>query len=130
MSKIVNRYFEAFNAGDAAAMLNCVTEDVIHDVNQGDRRTGKQAFADFLAMMDAHYDEIARDLVLFETGDGTRAAAEFIIDGVYTATAEGLPEAAGQTYSLPVGSFFELRAGRIARVTTYYNLADWVRQVG
>ena len=27
------------------------------------------------------------------------------------------------------GSFFDLSEGRITRVTTYYNLADWTKQV-
>jgi len=44
-------------------------------------------------------------------------------------TDEGLPEAKGQRYSLPAGSFLTLRDGRITRITTYYNLADWMRQV-
>jgi hypothetical protein len=30
---------------------------------------------------------------------------------------------------LPAGAFFELADGRITRVTTYYNLADWTTQV-
>ena len=42
---------------------------------------------------------------------------------------DGLPEAHGQTYRLPAGSFFSLDDGRITRVVTYYNLADWVAQV-
>ena len=42
---------------------------------------------------------------------------------------EGLPEAKGQTYRLPAGSFFEIRDGQIARITTYYNLTDWSAQV-
>ena len=36
---------------------------------------------------------------------------------------EGLPAAHGQTYVLPGGAFFDVRDGRIARVTNYYNLA-------
>jgi steroid delta-isomerase-like uncharacterized protein len=60
----------------------------------------------------------------------TRAAAEFVVHGRYLATDEGLPEAKGQTYVLPAGAFLEVREGRIARVTTYYNLQDWLRQVG
>ncbi|WP_267869770.1 nuclear transport factor 2 family protein [Deinococcus radiophilus] len=40
-----------------------------------------------------------------------------------------MPEAQGQTYVLPVGAFFEVRGGRIARVTNYYNLSEWTRQV-
>ena len=44
-------------------------------------------------------------------------------------TDAGLPEARGQRYVLPAGAFFAIRDGRITRVTTYYNLADWIRQV-
>ncbi|NBQ49676.1 MAG: isopropylmalate/homocitrate/citramalate synthase, partial [Marivivens sp.] len=29
----------------------------------------------------------------------------------------------------PAGSFMTLKDGKICRVTTYYNLADWIRQV-
>ena len=63
------------------------------------------------------------------TGGGDRAAAEFVVNGTYLKTDEGLPEARGQTYRLPAGTFFTIRDGKIARVTTYYNLADWMRQV-
>ena len=60
---------------------------------------------------------------------GSRAAAEFIVSGTYLDNDEGLPEAKGQTYKLPAGSFFEIRDGKIARITTYYNLTDWISQV-
>jgi len=51
------------------------------------------------------------------------------VNGTYLNTDAGLPEANGQTYKLPGGSFFDVQAGQITRVTTYYNLADWLRQV-
>lgn len=127
---VVQAYFAAFNRGDSAAMAALVTEDVAHYVNQGELRQGRATFTAFLAEMDRAYREEARDLVVFATPDGTRAAAEFTIHGTYLATQDGLPEATGQTYTLPVGSFFTLRDGRIARVTTYYNLQDWMAQVG
>ena len=41
----------------------------------------------------------------------------------------GLPEARGQAYVLPGGAFFDIRGGRIARVSNYYNLEDWIAQV-
>jgi steroid delta-isomerase-like uncharacterized protein len=56
-------------------------------------------------------------------------AAEFTIHGTYLQSQPGLPPASGQSYVLPVGTFFALRDGRIARVTTCYNLADWTAQV-
>ena len=69
------------------------------------------------------------DGVVVVSDDGTRGAAEVVVNGTYRATDEGLPEAKGQTYRLPAGSFFSLKDGKISRVTTYYNLSDWIAQV-
>jgi len=41
---LVRRYYDAFNRGDVKAMADCLSDDVVHDVNQGGRRMGKQAF--------------------------------------------------------------------------------------
>lgn len=127
---LVRQYYEAFNRGDRDAMLALLAEDVAHDINQGGRETGKDAFRRFLAHMDRCYRERLADIVVMTSPDGSRAAAEFVVHGTYLATDEGLPPASGQTYVLPAGTFFELRDGKIARVTTCYNLADWSRQVG
>ena len=129
MTDIVNTYFEAFNAGDVDGMLACLTDDVAHHVNEGQVRTGPDLFARFCTHMNRCYREELTDMVVFMTPDGTRAAAEYVVNGTYLKTDEGLPEAKGQTYRLPAGSFFTLRDGKISRVMTYYNLADWVAQV-
>jgi steroid delta-isomerase-like uncharacterized protein len=126
---LIERYYAAFNCGDAAGMLDCLTEDVAHDINQGERQSGKGAFAAFLAHMDRCYRERLSDIVIMVDQTGTRAAAEFVVHGEYLATDAGLPEAQGQTYVLPAGAFFAIADGRIARVSVYYNLADWTRQV-
>lgn len=126
---LIRRYYDAFNSGDSAGMLACLTDDVIHDVNQGERRTGKERFRAFNARMDHHYKERLENLVVLVSKDGGRAAAEFNVNGVYKATDSGLPEAKGQTYMLPAGTFFAMRDGKISRVTTYYNLTDWIAQV-
>lgn len=123
----LKRYFEAFNAGDIDGMLAELTDDVAHHVNEGQIRQGKDLFRAFCQHMSRCYAENLTDMVLF--CDGDRGAAEFTVNGTYLATDAGLPEARGQGYCLPGGSFFTLRDGKIARVTTYYNLADWVRQV-
>lgn len=125
----VAAYFEAFNAGEAQGMLALVTEDVAHHVNQGEVRHGRAAFAEFCSHMGRSYRERLEDMVILASDDGTRAAAEFTVHGEYLATDPGLPEARGQRYVLPAGSFFTLRDGRIARVATHYNLQDWIRQV-
>lgn len=129
MNDTISRYFAAFNAGDIDGMLDCLADDVAHHVNEGQIRTGKEKFAEFCAHMERCYKEELTDMVIFEAENGTRAAAEFIVNGKYLLTDGGLPEAKGQTYRLPAGSFFNLRDGKITRVTTFYNLADWTRQV-
>jgi steroid delta-isomerase-like uncharacterized protein len=126
---LIRAYLDAFNRGDRPAMLALLTDDVAHDVNQGGRETGRDAFAAFMARMDRCYRETLTDIVVMADATGTRAAAEFIVHGEYLATDEGLPEARGQRYALPAGAFYEIRRGRIARVTMHYNLADWIAQV-
>ncbi|GHA69717.1 hypothetical protein GCM10007067_02140 [Lysobacter bugurensis] len=125
----VHGYYDAFNRGDRDAMLALLTDDVVHDLNQGARETGRDAFRTFMARMDRCYSEQLRDIVVMTSADGARAAAEYVVHGTYLANDEGLPAATGQRYVLPGGAFFELRDGRIARVTNYYNLGDWIEQV-
>ncbi|NOG71516.1 ketosteroid isomerase-related protein [Roseicella sp. DB1501] len=127
---LIRAYYAAFDGGDREGMLALLADDVIHDVNQGPRETGKAAFRAFLGKMDRAYRESIRDLVVMVDATGRRAAAEFIVEGEYLATDPGLPEAKGQRYSLPAGAFLEVSERRIRRVTTYYNLPDWIRQVG
>lgn len=129
MNQTVQSYFDAFNAGDVDAMLACLSDDVAHHVNEGGVRVGKNAFAAFCTHMNACYKETLTDMVVFEAQGGTRAAAEYVVNGTYLKTDEGLPPATGQTYRIPAGSFFDLKDGKITRVTTRYNLSDWTAQV-
>jgi steroid delta-isomerase-like uncharacterized protein len=127
--ELIKAYYDAFNRQDMDAFLNLLSDEVVHDINQGSRETGKAAFAAFMTRMNRHYRERLADIVIMSDETGGRAAAEFTVHGEYLATDEGLPPAKGQTYVLPAGAFFEIKAGKIARVTNYYNLTDWIAQV-
>ena len=127
--ELVLAYYAAFNRGDWPAMQALLADDVVHDLNQGPRETGKPAFAAFQARMARCYREQLQDVVAMATQDGTRAAAEYVVHGEYLSDDEGLPAARGQRYVLPGGAFFEIRDGRIARVSNHYNLQDWIAQV-
>ncbi|GAC1629990.1 MAG: ketosteroid isomerase-related protein [Nevskia sp.] len=127
---LLANYYGAFNRRDWPTFLGLLTEDVIHDVNQGGREIGKDAFGKFMDKMNRSYSEEIAEIVISVNEDGSRAAVEFLVLGKYLKTDEGLPEARGQTYRLPAGAFFDIRAGRVARVTNYYNLNDWLKQVG
>ena len=128
--ELISRYYAAFNRGDWETMLALLHEDVVHDLNQGQRETGREAFRAFLARMNRCYREQLADIRILVGADGSHAAAEYVVHGEYLHTDEGLPAAQGQHYVLPGGAFFDVRGGRIARVSNYYNLQDWLQQVG
>jgi len=126
---LLQNYYAAFNKQDMDAFLSMLTDDVIHDINQGSREVGKDVFSKFMDRMNAHYKEQIVDISITTNEDGSRAAVEFTVLGEYLSTDEGLPEANGQTYNLPAGAFFDIRDGKVARITNYYNLEDWIAQV-
>lgn len=127
---LIERYYAAFNAADFEAMLACLAPTVMHEINQGGTETGIEAFRDFLARMQRCYRERLSEIVIMVSADGQRAAAEYRVHGEYLVADEGLPPARGQQYELPGGAFFAIEAGRISRVSNYYNLQDWLKQVG
>ena len=127
---LINHYYAVFNSGDRESMLALLTDDVVHDINQGDVQVGIVDFRAFLQRMDRCYAEQVEELVVFANAEGTRGSAEFYISGAYLQTDEGLPPATGQKYRLRVGAFFDIRGAKVARVTNYYNLQDWLKQVG
>ena len=126
---LLRRYYDAFNRGDSDGMLACLADDVVHDVNQGERRMGKESFRAFNARMAHCYQERLENILVMSAPDGSRGAAEFNVIGTYKNTDEGLPPAKGQKYVLPAGAFFAVKDGQITRVTNYYNLTEWLMQV-
>src|SRR5690554_2145193 len=95
-AQLIRDYYEAFNAGDMDRFLSLLSDDIVHDINQGQREEGREAFAAFMTRMNRCYKEQLQQLVIFSSGDGRRAAAEFVVEGEYLASDEGLPPARGQ----------------------------------
>jgi len=127
IAELIQAYFDAFNRHDAEGMLATLSEDVVHDINEGGREVGKAAFRKFKAHMDACYREQIKDLVIMTNGN--RSAAEFICEGEYLKADPTLPPARGQRYAIPAAAFFECADGKITRVTSYYNLKNWIAAV-
>ncbi len=124
---LIHAYFDAFNRHDAEALLDTLGENVVHDINEGGRELGKDAFRKFKVHMDECYREQITDLCVMVNGN--RGAAEFTCSGIYLKTDGSLPEAKSQTYSIPAAAFFEVADGKIVRVTSYYNLAGWIAAI-
>lgn len=127
--KLIRAYYDRFNAQDIEGFLALLGANVVHDISQGGTEKGKARFAKFLAHMNECYRERVSALAIMVDADGGRAAAEFRLDGRYIKTDGDFCRAKGQRYRLRVGAFFEIKGGRITRVSNHYNLKDWLRQV-
>lgn len=118
---LVKRYFDALNARDVDGCLSLLADDVVHDLAgmHGDGRSeaGKAAFRAYLDRTARSYEEKVVDLYITASADGTQAEAEFTLLGVYLETEAGLPAAEGQNYNLPAGAIFEIRDGKVTRVS-------------
>lgn len=126
---IAQQYYLCFNEKDWAGMLALLSNDIRHEVNQGETRVGLERYRAFLAHMDECYDERLEGLVFFTEPTGRRVACEFTVHGMYKKTDGDLLPARGQQYVLPAGAFLEVEDGKISRVTTYYNLPLWIKLV-
>lgn len=127
--EIVKKYFTAFNEGRTKDMLALLHSDVQHDINQGKSEFGLELFTKFMAHMDECYKEELKNMVYFVSEDNRRVSVEFNVHGTYLKTDGNLPQARGQKYVVPAGSFLEIKEGKIKRVTTYYNLPQWIEMV-
>lgn len=126
---LIDRYFDACNAGDHDGMLACVADDLTHDAGEQGREIGKDKFRWYLGMRAGHFREQVSDLVVMVAAGGGRAAAEFTLRGNYVSTRQGFPEASGQSYSLLAGVFFEIDDGLMSRITEYRDVAAWKAQL-
>jgi steroid delta-isomerase-like uncharacterized protein len=128
--QIVESYYQAFNKKDYASMFALVADDVVHEPNQGTPRHGKALFEKFVAHMDVCYREQLTNFVYYESPDQAGyAAVRFVVNGVYLKGEEGLPVAHGQSYVLPAAAFLEVQNGKIKKVSTFYNLEEWIALV-
>ncbi len=128
-AELIRAYYNAFNQQDKAGFLALLDDRIIHDISQSGREIGKPAFEKFLTHITRCYRENISDLAVMTSADGLRAAAEFTITGEYLHTDGNFPKAHGQKYTLPAGAFFDVRDGKITRISNHYNLKDWLAQV-
>ncbi|QYK53667.1 MAG: nuclear transport factor 2 family protein [Fimbriimonadaceae bacterium] len=127
VEQLMREYVEAFNRHDAEGMLNTLAEDVVHEINEGETQIGLDRFREFKAHMDECYREQLKEVVYF--ANGNRGVIEFICEGEYIKTDNGLPEATGQKYAIRAAAFFEESNGRLSRVTSYYSLKGWIQAI-
>lgn len=104
----VERYMDGFRRSDRARILDCVTDDVEWEIPGAFRVRGREAFAGHI--VDPGFEERPEITV-----------ARFVVEG-NVVVAEGRVRTArvdGTVLHLAFCDVFELRGGRIARLTSY-----------
>ncbi|HEX2807829.1 MAG TPA: SgcJ/EcaC family oxidoreductase [Kineosporiaceae bacterium] len=114
------------DAGEAAAFF--ATDADLTDVGTGQRSQGRDAIREategFLALF--------TDLRIEKTSTlctDDRYAAEWVMSGIHTGDLPGLP-ATGRSFSVAGASVGQVRDGLIVHATEYWNMADFLTQVG
>lgn len=128
--EIVKSYYQHFNQKDWSGMAALLHADVRHEPNQGEVRVGVEKFTEFMKHMNDCYEETLTEMVFLTELTDNRVAVEFVVNGTYKNTDGDFIEAKNQTYTLPAAAFLEIKDGKIARITTYYNLQLWLKLVG
>ncbi len=106
--EVILLYFEAFNAKDRAGMLRLLSPELVHEIDGRECGVGREAFSEHLSHRFREKREKVEELVVMIAEGGLRAAAEFVLTASH-----------GNHVHSRTGAFFELRHGRITRVSEY-----------
>jgi steroid delta-isomerase-like uncharacterized protein len=129
----MQRYLDAWNARDIDGVLGFLSEDVVlADLPLGEQVQGEAAAREFVArIMSAYSSDFRRQLGRLVVDDGTTYAFEFSETGTNDLAVAGSRfPATGRPFQLSVVSIGRVRAGKIVEHKDYWDLTDYLRQVG
>ncbi|MDQ0321155.1 steroid delta-isomerase-like uncharacterized protein [Pararhizobium capsulatum DSM 1112] len=119
---IASRFIEALNERDFQTIGSFLDEDVALDTMLGQRTIGAEPLRTAIMSYFRHFDENFSDIVVMHDAFGQRVAVDTTARGRYRERAPGLPEASGQSYSIPSVFVFEIDGGLVIRLTHYRNI--------
>jgi steroid delta-isomerase-like uncharacterized protein len=129
MEKILKGYYAALNSHDAAKIAALWTEDgVLDDVVSGQVTHGKKELKASFNGIFAAFPDVKWELKSFFSA-GDQIAAEWVETGTQTGDWAGIP-ATGKSYSIRGSSLMEVHNDKISRETSYWNMADFLQQLG
>ena len=130
MSDWMERYLDAWNSHDGGQVAEFMAEGIVYeDLALGVVHEGRDAIKGFVAeagdfSSDYRFEPVSKQQT------GNQYAMEWIMAGTNTGEAGGLP-ATGKPYRIRGVSIGEVDGqGRIVRNTDYWNMADYLVQVG
>ena len=125
----VRRYVEAWNRHDVAGILDGFVDDCVYeDAALGRVSSGKEQVRGYLEDTFGAFPDFHIDVVSLFGGDQA-VFSEWDMSGTHSGDFPGLP-ATGGTFRVRGCSLIELDGGRIRRNADYWNLAEFLSQVG
>jgi len=129
VGKQLKELYAAVNAGDIEKFLSFHTDDVVNEnIPTGVVRRGKEELRTFLENSLAVISDFKMELVSF-IASGNRVCEEYSESGTLAAEYMGIP-ATGKSFSVRGVLIRELSGGKTCRVTTYFDPATLMRQLG
>jgi steroid delta-isomerase-like uncharacterized protein len=127
---LLGEWEAAMATHDPDQILTLFTDDALwEEVALNVAASGPEAIRAHLEGVFAATPDISYDVTGgFAAGD--RMAAEWIISGTLTGDFPGLPPGTGQPFTVRGVSIFDLRDGRIARYTEYWDAFTFLVQLG
>jgi steroid delta-isomerase-like uncharacterized protein len=123
---------DMWNAHDAAGVVGFMTEDVVRiDFGTGERLEGQAAVREFIERLETTFSSDYRFELGLVIGGDDAVAVEWTMSGTNDGADEqlGLP-ATGRHFEIRGVSVGRRRDGRTAEERVYWNMADYLQQVG
>jgi steroid delta-isomerase-like uncharacterized protein len=125
----LQEYLAAWNTRDGQRVAEWMADDATYeDVALGQTHTGRQAIAAFVDGMTGFSTDYRFEPVSAFSTDANYVS-EWELSGTHDGDAAGLP-ATGRPYRIRGVSVGTLSRGKIARNRDYWNMADFLVQVG
>ena len=129
-SKTVNdAWRDALNGNDPEAVAACFAEHGVQvDHATGQRAQGRPAIRENAAGFFKVFSELHIEQTSY-VASGAVFAAEWTMSAVHTGDLPGLP-ATGRSFAVAGAKFTEVDDGEIVSAALYWNMADFLAQVG
>jgi len=126
--RLVNELYAAWSLHQPERLDQIFADDGVYDdVAGGQIHRGKDEIKQFLRAAYAWAPDFRVTMISLIVGDES-AATEWVSEGIQTGPVGDLP-ASGNSFRLRCGSIMTFRDGKIAKVTDYYDMATFVRQL-
>jgi steroid delta-isomerase-like uncharacterized protein len=128
--KMMEDYIAATNAHDMEKVLSFLADDAVYECTPiGKVSQGKKEIKDFLSNTYTEFPDFKLEMKSgFNAGDW--GAGEWVMSGTFAQSTNPQMPATGKKFSVRGSTIMEFSGGKISRHTNYWNLAEFMQQVG